>query len=227
MLLTSLTHEAQIDTTSLSFSIPQSKTDQFFEGDRMVTWFLSLIYWESFYACWWHYLPCCFRSPSIPDPCHWSLEADSFECYICHHPMLLQAVLFHGQSIHDLPFADVLLLSILCYSSHKPSLSYTYTPSSSLPSPPLEHHVTAFLVASPCIAWSRGVWESLDSLTSVMLSWGGLLHLDFSGFLSWCHLQGLSNLCWSIHTLYVTLLEIPVTPIISHITRHSQKKPLS
>ena len=36
----------------------------------------------------------------------WKL--DTFKHYIHHHPMLLQAVLFHGQSIHDPPFANVL-----------------------------------------------------------------------------------------------------------------------
>ena len=38
----------------------------------------------------------------------WKSE-DSFERYIRRHPTLLQAVLFHGQSIHEPPFADVLL----------------------------------------------------------------------------------------------------------------------
>ena len=34
-------------------------------------------------------------------------RSDTFECYIRHHPTLLQAVLFHGQSIHDPLFANV------------------------------------------------------------------------------------------------------------------------
>ena len=37
-------------------------------------------------------------------------KSDSFECYIRRHSTLLQAVLFHGQSIHDLP--------LLMYYSH-------------------------------------------------------------------------------------------------------------
>ena len=35
-------------------------------------------------------------------------RSDAFEGYICCHAILLQAVLFHGQSIHDPPFANVL-----------------------------------------------------------------------------------------------------------------------
>ena len=34
-------------------------------------------------------------------------RTDTFERYIRHHPTLLQAVLFHGRSIHDPPFANV------------------------------------------------------------------------------------------------------------------------
>ena len=34
-------------------------------------------------------------------------RSDTFECYIHRHPTLLQAVLFHGWSIHDPPFANV------------------------------------------------------------------------------------------------------------------------
>ena len=34
-------------------------------------------------------------------------RSDTFKCYICRHPTLLQAVLFNGQSIHDPPFANV------------------------------------------------------------------------------------------------------------------------
>ena len=34
-------------------------------------------------------------------------RSDTFECYIRCHPTLLQAVLFHGWSIYDPPFANV------------------------------------------------------------------------------------------------------------------------
>ena len=34
-------------------------------------------------------------------------RSDTFEHYICRHPTLLQAVLFHSWSIHDPPFANV------------------------------------------------------------------------------------------------------------------------
>ena len=33
--------------------------------------------------------------------------SDTFEHYIHRHPTLLQAVLFHGRSIHDPPFANI------------------------------------------------------------------------------------------------------------------------
>ena len=35
-------------------------------------------------------------------------KSDTFEYYIRHHSTLLQAVLFHGQSIHDLSFDNIL-----------------------------------------------------------------------------------------------------------------------
>ena len=52
-------------------------------------------------------------------------QLDSFECYSCCYPILLQAVLFHGQS-HDPPFADdiIIVTSFLHHSSHQSFLSY-------------------------------------------------------------------------------------------------------
>ena len=45
-----------------------------------------------------------------------------------------------------------------------------------------------FLVASSCISQPLGVWEFLGSHSSAMLSWGGLFHLSFADFSSWCHI---------------------------------------
>ena len=62
-------------------------------------------------------------------------RSDTFECYIHCHPTLLQAVLFHGQSIHDPLFADVLYsINTILFIHTNSSLPSWLTPFYRVPS---------------------------------------------------------------------------------------------